>query len=213
MSPDHCIPIVWYFGKSELSFQENVWRYQRGNHKPETEGQRTDNAMTKRQKNKMTTVVHKLQPETISRPHALLMIRIVMYYEQGTNIHWLIVTECGNNFVQVFIVCFYLNCRWEVTVFLLSFSNVYLMIVLQIISFEYNCINKSQVIKLNTNNTTSVPTKYLYIVNLYIRHSIFCLIREYFSNIILKVLDKTVEYLTFISFKLDKKRTRDNSFF
>jgi hypothetical protein len=146
-------------------------------------------------------------------PVALLMIRIVMYYEQGTSIHWLIVTECGNNFVQVFIVCFYLNCRWEVTVFLLSFSNVYLMIVLQIMGFMYNCINKSQVIKLNTNNTTPVPTKYLYIVNLYIRHSIFCLIREYFSNIILKVLDKTVEYPTFISFKLDKKRTRDNSFF
>jgi hypothetical protein len=47
-----------------------------------------------------------------------------MYYKQGTNIHWLIVTVCGNNFVQVFIVCFYLNCRWEVTVFLLSFSNL-----------------------------------------------------------------------------------------
>ena len=167
----------------------------------------------KDKRTKWQLVVHKLQPETISRPHALLMIRIVMYYEQGTNIHWLIVTECGNNFVQVFIVCFYLNCRWEVTVFLLSFSNVYLMIVLQIMGFMYNCINKSQVIKLNTNNTTPVPTKYLYIVNLYIRHSIFCLIREYFSNIILKVLDKTVEYPTFISFKLDKKRTRDNSFF
>ena len=190
----------------------------------------------KDKRTKWQQVVHKLQPETISRPHwkpgmkscdpgwyatpaplltpvALLVIRMVMYYEQGTSIQWLIVTVCGNNFVQVFIVCFYLNCRWEVTVFLLSFSNVYLMIVLQIISFEYNCINKSQVIKLNTSNTTSVPTKYLYIANLYIRHSIFCLIREYFSNIILKVLDKTVEYPTFISFKLDKKRTRDNSFF
>ena len=154
-------------------------------------------------------MVHNLQPETISRPHwkpgmkscdpgwyatpaplltpvALLVIRMVMYYKQGTNIHWLIVTVCGNNFVQVFIVCFYLNCRWEVTVFLLSFSNVYLIIVLQIMGFEYNCINNSQVIKLNTNNTTSVPTKYLYIVYLYIRHSIFFLIREYFSNIILK---------------------------
>ena len=54
MSPHHCIPIVWYFGKSEFSFQEKVWRYQRGNHKSEIEGQRTDNAMTKIQKNKMT---------------------------------------------------------------------------------------------------------------------------------------------------------------
>ena len=61
---------------------------------------------------------------------------------------------------KFYIVGFSWNLYSWTETFLLSFSNVYLIIVLQIMASMYNCINKSNI---NTNSTTPVPTK----INIY----------------------------------------------